>query len=194
MPEETDKILEAEASIQNIATELTRLRNAATLLENAQNQNESVLNTAETIVNEIQSLISTFKEVVSNLSSLNINQRLSDLEKQVQKLGDNAQRHAEETSKMIAKTDTSLDHLKEFTQTTAKNNSNAIELLNAGQEDIDLEVKKIHTVTKKHVEFSNSSMASTDEKLVKIIDLLVHLTRKRGLFSLFKRRKTKFDE
>ena len=188
MPEETDKILEAEASIQNIADELTRLKNAATLLENAQSQNESVLKTAETIVNETQSLISTFKVVVSNLSSLNINQRLSELEKQAQKLDDFTQKHAEETSKMIAKTDTDLNQLREFSQTTAKNNSNAIELLNAGQEDIDTEVKRIHTVTQKHVEFSNSSTASTDDKLAKITDLLVQLTQKRGLFSRLKDR------
>lgn len=165
MPEETDKILEAEASIQKIAEELTRMRNAANLLENAQNQNESVLNTAETVVSEIQILISTFKEVVSNLSSLNINQRLSELENQVKKLIDFTQKHVEDTSKMLVEVGTDLDQHREITQTTAKNSSNAMELLNAGQEDID-------------------------GKLAKITDLLVQLTEKRGLFPLFRRRKT----
>ena len=164
MPEETDKILEAEASIQKIAEELSRMRNAASLLENAQHQNESVLNTAETVVSEIQILISTFKEVVSNLSSLNINQRLSELENQAQKLIDFTQKHAEDTSKMLSNVGTDLDQLRELTQTSAKNNSNAMKLLNAGQEDID-------------------------EKLVKITELLVQLTEKRGLFSKFRKRK-----
>lgn len=188
MPEEIDKILEAEASIQSIADELTRMRNAATLLENAQNQNEVVLDTAKVVVSDIQSLISTFKEVVSNLSSININQRLSELEKQVQKLGDSTQKQAEDTSKIIAKTDSDLDRLREFSESIAKNNSNAIELLNAGQEDIDTEVKRLHTITQKHTEDYNTTMSATDEKLTEITDLLVQLTQKRGLFSRFKKR------
>ena len=164
MTEESDKILEAEASIQKIAEELTRMRNAANLLENAQNQNESVLNTAETVISEIQNLITTFKEVVSNLSSLNINQRLSELEQQVQTLTELTQKHVEDTSRMLSKAGTDLDQFREFTQNTAKNNTNTMELLNAGQEDID-------------------------EKLVTITELLSQLTENRGLFSFFRKRK-----
>lgn len=164
MAEETDKVLEAEASIQKIAEELARMRNAANLLEYAQNQNDIVLKTAETVISEIQNLISTFKEVVSNLSSLNINQRLTELEKQVQTLTEFTQIHVEDTSEMLSKAGTDLDQLREFTQNTAKNNSNAMELLNAGQEDID-------------------------EKLVATSKLLTQLTQKRGLFSLLKKRK-----
>ena len=164
MAEETDKILEAEASIQKIAEELTRMRDAANLLENAQNQNEIVLNTAETLISEIHNLISTFKKVVTNLSSLNINQRLSELEKQAQTLTEISQKHVVDTSGMFSKAGTKLDQIRAFTQKMAKNNSNALELLNAGQEDIDA-------------------------KLVTITELLVQLTENRGWFSRFRKRK-----
>ena len=190
MPDEIDKILEAEASIQNIAAELARLKNAATLLEDAQNQNETILTSAESVINEVKNLISTFKEVVSNLSSLNINQRLSELEMQVRQLRDFTHEHAEDTSKVIKKTVKDVDKLRSLAQETAKNSKNAMDLLNAGQEDIDMEVKKLHSVTQEYADNYISSMATTDEKLTKINNLLVQFTQKRGLFSLFKKRKS----
>ncbi len=190
MPDEIDKILEAEASIQKIAAELARLKNAATLLENTQKQNEIVLTSAETVVNEVQNLIATFKEVVSNLSSLNINQRLSELESQVKQLGDFTQKHAEDTSKVIMKTEKNVDELRTSTQEAAKYSTNAMDLINAGQEDIDTEVKKLHTITKEFIGNTTSLLEASDEKLTKINNLLVQFTQKRGLFSLFKKRKS----
>lgn len=190
MPDENDKILEAEKSIENIAEEMARLKNAATLLDNTQIQNENIINSAESVVEGVKTLVETFKEVVSNLSSLNINQRLSELENKVIQLSELTNKHAGDTSEVIAKTAKEVDFLKIQTQEIAKNSSNATELLNAGQEDIDSEVKKLQSVSREFAENTASSMAALDERLKSINDLLVEHTQKRGFFSRFKRRKT----
>ena len=190
MPDEFDKILEAEKYIENIAEEIARLKNAATLLDNAQLQNEKILNSAESVVEGVKTLVDTFKEVVSNLSSLNINQRLSELEIKVNQLNEFTHKHAGDTSETITKTSNEVDSLKIQAQEIAKNSLNATDLLNAGQEDIDSEVKKLQSVTREFADNTAISIAAIGEKLGTINDLLVEHTQKRGFFSRFKKRKT----
>ncbi len=136
MPNDIDKIVEAEESIQKIAGELKRLKNAATLLENSQEQNASVLTSAESVFIEIQRLVETFKGVVSNLSSLNINQRLLDIETRVKQIEEFNQKHSERTSNAFDKIGSEIDQLQTSTQEFANNATKSLSVSDDKLEDI----------------------------------------------------------
>ena len=80
MPD-ADKILEVEQSIQNIAAELKRMRDAADLLQGAQAKSDAVIATAQQIVLTTERFSSQCGAVVAKLASTDLSQKLDSLQK-----------------------------------------------------------------------------------------------------------------
>ena len=77
MPE-PDKILEAEQSIQNIASELKRMRDATQLIRNAQKKADAVADNAQGLIEAVQGLIKATESFSSNIT-VDLGQKLNDL-------------------------------------------------------------------------------------------------------------------
>lgn len=80
MPE-ADKILEAEQSIQNIAAELTRMRDAANLLQGAQAKSDAVIAAAQRVVQTTERFSGECGAIVAKLASTDLGQKLDSLQK-----------------------------------------------------------------------------------------------------------------
>lgn len=80
MPD-ADKILEAEQSIQNIAAELTRMRDAANLLQGAQAKSDAVIAAAQRVVQATERFSRECGAIVANLASTDLTQKLDSLQK-----------------------------------------------------------------------------------------------------------------
>lgn len=79
MPD-TDRILEAEQSIQSIASELKRMRDAANLLESSQAKTDAVLSSAQKVVQATERFSNECGIIVTKLAATDLNQRLDDLQ------------------------------------------------------------------------------------------------------------------
>ncbi len=91
-----DKILEAEQSIQNIASELERMRDAAKLLQNAQKQTAAVVDSAHRLIKEIETFSSRCGIIIDKLSSVDLGQKLNDLKTTQDELNQDLQAGIEE--------------------------------------------------------------------------------------------------
>ena len=60
--DEVDRILEAEQNLQDIATELKRMRDTARLVENSQGRADSVISSTETLVEEVRRFAAILQE------------------------------------------------------------------------------------------------------------------------------------
>ena len=80
MPD-ADKILEAEQSIQNIAAELTRMRDAANLLQGAQVKSDAVIAAALRVVKTTERFSGECGAIVAKLASTDLTQKLDSLQK-----------------------------------------------------------------------------------------------------------------
>lgn len=80
MPD-TDRILEAEQSIQNIAAELKRMRDAANLLQDAQAKTDAVIVAAQRVVQTTERFSGECGAIVAKLASTDLSQKLDSLQK-----------------------------------------------------------------------------------------------------------------
>lgn len=78
MPD-ADKIVEAEQSIQNIAAELTRMRDAANLLQDAQARSDEVIKMAQKVILAAGGFYNASRAIVAQLAETNLSQRLDSL-------------------------------------------------------------------------------------------------------------------
>jgi hypothetical protein len=72
---DTDKILEAEQSIQNIALELKRMRDAAMLLQEAYERTDTILNAADQVVKVTGEFSLACGEIIKKLSGTDLTKR-----------------------------------------------------------------------------------------------------------------------
>ena len=79
MPD-ADKILEAEQSIQTIAAELTRMRDAANLLQGAQAKSDAVISAAQRVVEATERFSGECGAIVAKLASTDLSQKLDSLQ------------------------------------------------------------------------------------------------------------------
>ncbi len=79
MPD-ADKILEAEQSIQNIAAELTRMRDAANLLQSAQAKSDAVIAAAQRVVQATERFSVECGSIVAKIASTDLSQKLDSLQ------------------------------------------------------------------------------------------------------------------
>ena len=80
MPD-ADKIVEAEQSIQNIAAELTRMRDAANLLQDAQARSDEVIKMAQKVILAAGGFYNASRAIVAQLAETNLSQKLDSLHK-----------------------------------------------------------------------------------------------------------------
>jgi len=119
MPD-TDRILEAEQSIQGIATELKRMRDAANLLEGSQAKTDAVLTSAERVVQAIERFSSQCGVIVTRLSSTDLNQRLDDLQTEIEQIATLIKEGTKGTIGAIANLESELRDLDDQLQSIAK--------------------------------------------------------------------------
>ncbi len=79
MPD-TDRILEAEQSIQSIASELKRMRDAANILQGSQEQVDAVLNSARRVIEVTEKFSNECGVILTKLAATDINKILDGLQ------------------------------------------------------------------------------------------------------------------
>lgn len=119
MPD-ADKILEAEQSIQNIAAELTRMRDAANLLQGAQDKTDTVLRAAETVIKNTGEFTVSCGEIIRKLSATDLNQRLDSILGRIDHISGLVDEHAKKTNGAIAATESRIVALENTLQGVAK--------------------------------------------------------------------------
>lgn len=78
MPE-TDKILEAEQNIQDLAKELNKLHTSAKMLQGAQVQVDAVLSSSKRVVELTGSYTKKTGQLISSLSEINFDNRFQEI-------------------------------------------------------------------------------------------------------------------
>lgn len=79
MPD-TDRILEAEQSIQGIASELKRMRDVANILQGSQEQVDAILKSAKKVIEVTEKFSNECGVIVTKLAATDLNQRLDGLQ------------------------------------------------------------------------------------------------------------------
>ncbi len=90
----TDRILEAEDSIKNIAVELKRMRDAATILEASQEKTDVFLRSAERLMQVTENFYSQCRTIVEKLSEADLDQRLNGIQTGLDTVTADVQKHA----------------------------------------------------------------------------------------------------
>ena len=103
--DEVDRFLEAEQNLQDIATELKRMRDAGGLLENSQERANSVISSTETLVEEVR----RFAFICKDIAAVGLSERLNDLNTEVERLARLAEESRRDTRGAIAELKTSVD-------------------------------------------------------------------------------------
>ena len=100
MPE-PDKILEAEQSIQNIAAELKKMRNAAGLLQDAQEKTDAILDASERIIAATKEFSHACGDIIRRLSATDLTQRLDAVHREIDRIAGFVNEQAKKTSCLL---------------------------------------------------------------------------------------------
>lgn len=119
MPD-TDKIIEAEQSIQNIAVELRRMRDAATLLQESQETKDALLRAAEKVIKDTGEFAISCGDIIRKLSSTDLNQRLDSILGRIDGIPGLVDEHEKKTNAAIASTESRIVALEDTLQEVAK--------------------------------------------------------------------------
>jgi len=117
---DTDKILKAEENIQNIAAELTRMRDAANLLQVAQEKTDAILDAAEKVIKDAGVFSVACGEIISKLSATDLNQRLDNVHGVMIQIAGLVSEQEKKASDAIATTESRLAVLENALETVAK--------------------------------------------------------------------------
>jgi hypothetical protein len=119
MPE-PDKILEAEESIQNIAAELKKMRNAAHLLQDSQEKTDAILSAADSVITVTKEFSNATGEIIKRLSATDLAQRLDTVHGEIKQIAGLINEQAKKTSDAIAVTQSKLSEMKNYIQADTK--------------------------------------------------------------------------
>lgn len=98
---DTDKILEAEQTIQSIASELKRMKDAAKLLHSGQEKLDAVLVSAGKVIEVTERFSRECGEIVDKLSATDIDRHFEEIKAEVQKNAKMASESAKNTTDRI---------------------------------------------------------------------------------------------
>ena len=101
MVSDTDKILEAEQTIQSIASELKRMKDAAKLLHSGQEKLDAVLVSAGKVIEVTERFSRECGEIVDKLSATDIDRHFEEIKAEVQKNAKMASESAKNTTDRI---------------------------------------------------------------------------------------------
>lgn len=119
MPD-TDRILEAEQSIQSIASELKRMRDAANLLESSQAQVDVVLASAQRVIQATEQFSSNCGIIVTKLAATDLNQSLGNIRTDIGLIATLVEERTKGTNAVIANFESQLRNLENQLQIVAK--------------------------------------------------------------------------
>ncbi len=150
MPD-TDKILEAEQSILNLASELKRIRDAADLLENTQSKSDSIISAAQSVVQTTEQFSANCGAIVTKLASTDLSQKLeslhtlhAELQSAKSDLVETMQSAAQALGNVIKETTTSLDMtIKAIDEETRKRFEVTTQMLGDQSQRIISEISKV---------------------------------------------------
>ena len=143
-----DKILEAEQTIQNIAAELKRMRDAASLLQGVQERSDAVLTSAERLTHEVDNFSRRCGDLVTKLEKIDFNQHFSALRSDIERIANLTTNGNKEISETITNLSQFLESL--HTKTTqivssvkeyGENTANAIAGIESRLSGIEAEAK-----------------------------------------------------
>ena len=103
--DEVDRILEAEQNLQDIATELKRMRDNARLVENSQGRADSVISSTETLVEEVR----RFALICKDIAAVGLSETLNDVNTEVERLARLAEESRRDTREVIAELKSSVE-------------------------------------------------------------------------------------
>jgi uncharacterized protein YhaN len=125
MPE-TDKILEAERSIQNIAAELRRMRDAAALLQESQEAKDAVLRAADKVIKDTGEFAISCGDIIRKLSATDLNQRLDSILGRIDGISGLVDEHSKKTNAAIAAAEYRIDGISGLVDEHSKKTNAAI--------------------------------------------------------------------
>lgn len=119
MTNEVDKVLQAEQTIEEIASELDRMKSAADLLANSQDQVDALIQASKAIVDEAGDFTKNGAEIIQRLSRMDLEKRLGDMTRKVSELHALMERQLDRLNEAI-------DELEERNSELIKESSNVI--------------------------------------------------------------------
>ena len=94
--DDVDRILEAEQSLQDIATELKRMRDAARLLESSHERANSVIDSAEVLVEEVR----RFAAICKDIAAVDLSARIDSLGSEIAELKSDVKQSCDDISNL----------------------------------------------------------------------------------------------
>ena len=155
MPE-IDKVLEAEQAIQDIASELKRMRDAADLLENAQQSTAAIVESAGRVVEATQKFSASAGSILQRLSEIDLTSHLDSLHEEVRGVSSTVGHQIRDAVNSLA-------------SAQAK-----------GVESTREEIRKAAAVTDQRIEQIMSRISVLEEKLVRLQAFVVAFTKERN--------------
>lgn len=80
---EIDKVLEAEQAIQDIASELEKMKEAAALLETAQDKTNRVIEASDAIITRVGDFVRKGSEIVNRIGDYDIQEDMQKLQEEL---------------------------------------------------------------------------------------------------------------
>jgi uncharacterized phage infection (PIP) family protein YhgE len=166
----TDRILEAEDSIKNIAVELKRMRDAATILEASQEKTDVFLRSAERLMQVTENFYSQCRTIVEKLSEADLDQRLNGIQTGLDTVTADVQKHA------TAADEAQSDLVTSLRQITADLGTHSI-AAHGAHANLDTSLQQISTDLQTHTTAADGAHANLETKLADLGDGLLVLSR-----------------
>ncbi len=186
MPD-TDRILEAEQSIQSIASELKRMRDAADILQNSQAQVDAVLTSARRVIEVTEKFSNECGVIVTKLAATDLNQILdslralhgelvvaaesvkTELQSAFGELQDGVQAgngHLSSTLKTVdERIQSGLEQLASLAKEQAMATNNAITNIESNNERIQSGLEQLASLAKEQAMATNNAITNIESKL-----------------------------
>lgn len=119
MPD-TDKILEAEQTIQSIASELKRMKDAAKLLHSGQEKLDAVLVSAGQVIEVTERFSRECGEIISKLSAMDMSRHFEETQAEVKKISEVVSESAKSTTDRMTAFETDIKRIEEKIQAMDK--------------------------------------------------------------------------
>ncbi len=166
MPE-PDKILEAEQSIQNIAAELKKMRNAAGLLQDAQEKTDAILDASERIIAATKEFSHACGDIIRRLSATDLTQRLDAVHREIDRIAGFVNEQAKKTSDAIAVNQSKLEGLEVALQSVAKESEKQLSATDLTQrlDAVHREIDRIAGFVNEQAKKTSDAIAVNQSKL-----------------------------
>ena len=165
MPD-TDKTLEAEQLILQVADELKRMKDAANLLDSAQEKVDSVLSSSEKIVQDIEKFSSACGSILTKLSETDLTRHLDELQAKNKEIAAMVSKGGEDTTHAIATLESRIGDTQDRLLTMEADLTRHLDELQAKNKEIAAMVSKGGEDTTHAIATLESRIGDTQDKLL----------------------------